>query len=414
MTLNFEDFVKAKQDEKAYKRDDKHPQGYTPGVEWKGNSGVITTAPTQAKDSADVDWDSWIDYWLGDGASKTFYIKRGDPINFRVWDAWGKNPKTGETEPTKFYYFKANLYSRDQTMRDSDFDKLLKKVSVIKPKPIKKATKNTSCMVVCLSDWQIGKYNTELAVENYLNGINKIKKHVTDLRKKHTIDKLVLVGMGDLLENCGNQFAPNGLWEQIYDGRQQMMIARRMLTKTIEILAPTFSEILCVAIAGNHGQKRQNGKIETSYGDNLDYELFDNVAEIFDKAPAFKHVKFHIPENDLVVSIEVLPNIVLSATHGHLARAGGTASHKILNWFTKMASQQTNSALFDTSVMLTGHYHHFFSFESDTRLFIGTTAQDHSGQQYFAQTGGGSAPSGTTTFLMHNQAGRKWSDINIL
>jgi hypothetical protein len=79
-----------------------------------------------------------------------------------------------------------------------------------------------------------------------------------------------------------------------------------------------------------------------------------------------------------------------------------------------MASQQTNSSLYDTSVMLTGHYHHFFSFESDTRLFIGTTAQDHSGQQYFAQTGGGSAPSGTTTFLMHNKDGRKWSDINIL
>jgi hypothetical protein len=221
-------------------------------------------------------------------------------------------------------------------MRDSDFDKLLKKVSAIKPKPIKKAAKNTSCLVVCLSDWQIGKENTELAVENYLNGINKIKKHVTDLRKKHTIDKLVLVGMGDLLENCGNQFAPNGLWEQVYDGRQQMMIARRMLTKTIEILAPTFSEILCVAVAGNHGEKRQNKKMETSYGDNLDYELFDNVAEIFDKATGFKHVKFYIPENELTISIEVLPKVILSATHGHLARAGGTASHKILNWFIEL------------------------------------------------------------------------------
>ena len=55
MTLNFEDFVKAKQDEKAYKRDDKHPQGYTPGVEWKGNSGVITTAPTKAKTISKVE-----------------------------------------------------------------------------------------------------------------------------------------------------------------------------------------------------------------------------------------------------------------------------------------------------------------------------------------------------------------------
>ena len=35
MTLNFEDFVKAKQDEKAYKRDDKHPKGFTPALNGK-------------------------------------------------------------------------------------------------------------------------------------------------------------------------------------------------------------------------------------------------------------------------------------------------------------------------------------------------------------------------------------------
>ena len=95
-----------------------------------------------------------------------------------MWDAWGKNSKTGETEPTKFYYFKANLYSRHQTMRDSDFDKLLKKVSAIKPKPIKKAAKNTSCLVVCLSDWQIGKENRQISVSRNGRFIRKLWKSV--------------------------------------------------------------------------------------------------------------------------------------------------------------------------------------------------------------------------------------------
>jgi hypothetical protein len=49
----------------------------------------------------------------------------------------------------------------------------------------------------------------------------------------------------------------------------------------------------------------------------------------------------------------------------------------------------------------------------DERLIIGCSAQDHSGQQYFVETGGGSAIPGTTAFLMHNKEGRKWSDINI-
>jgi hypothetical protein len=44
---------------------------------------------------------------------------------------------------------------------------------------------------------------------------------------------------------------------------------------------------------------------------------------------------------------------------------------------------------------------------------MGCTSQDHSGQQWFAETGGGSALAGTTTFVMHNNDNRKWSDINI-
>ena len=94
-----------------------------------------------------------------------------------MWDAWGKNSKTGETEPTKgFIILKLIFIHVTRQCVIVTLTSCLKKVSVIKPKAIKKATKNTSCMVVCLSDWQIGKYNTELAVENYLNGINKIKK----------------------------------------------------------------------------------------------------------------------------------------------------------------------------------------------------------------------------------------------
>ena len=400
--MNFEEFIKTKQDLQPHQSD--HPKGFKPGVEFDGTKGKITTKGLN--DRADLNWDDWIDYWIGKGASKTFYVKKDEPVNFRVWDGHGSDGVQ------KFYYFKTNLYSREATVPDEDIKVLMNKISKIKPKPRTKVKVHESCLVIALADWQIGKISTEIAVEEYFKSIYAIKDSLKDLRKKHKIEKLVLTGMGDLLENTCN-FFPMQLFETQYDNRQQMKIARRMLTKTVEILAPEFSDVLIICAAGNHGERRTNGKANTSFGDNADLELFENVSEIFSRSEAFKHVKWIIPDNSLTLSVQVLPNTVLSIAHGHQCRYGQNAQAKVVNWFTKMASQKTKGQIYDTDVLLVGHFHHHFSVEVDTRLIMGCTSQDHSGQQWFAETGGGSALAGTTTFVMHNNDNRKWSDINI-
>mgnify|MGYP002622784551 FL=1 len=400
--MNFDEFLETKQDQQPHQSD--HPKGFKPGIEFDGKAGKITTKGLS--DRADLDWDAWIDYWLGKGASKTFYVKKDEPVNFRVWDGHGKDGVQ------KFYYFKTNLYSRETTVPDEDIKVLMNKISKIKPKPRTKVKVHESCLVVALADWQIGKQNTEIAVDEYFKSIYAIKDNLKELRRKYKIEKLVLTGMGDLLENTCN-FFPMQLFETQYDNRQQMKIARRMLTKTVEILAPLFADVLIICAAGNHGERRTNGKANTSFGDNADLELFENVSEIFSRSEAFKHVKWIIPDNSLTLSVQVLPKTVLSIAHGHQCRYGQNAQAKVVNWFTKMASQKTKGQIYDTDVLLVGHFHHHFSVEVDTRLIMGCTSQDHSGQQWFAETGGGSALAGTTTFVMHNNDNRKWSDINI-
>ena len=98
-------------------------------------------------------------------------------------------------------------------------------------------------MILGLADWQIGKPHTKKAVNEYFKSIYAVLEDLKNLRKKYTIEKLVLCGMGDLLENCSNNFSPTGLFEQEYDNRTQMKIARRMLVKTIKILTPHFTDI---------------------------------------------------------------------------------------------------------------------------------------------------------------------------
>ena len=60
-----------------------------------------------------------------------------------------------------------------------------------------------------------------------------------------------------------------------------------------------------LSVPGNHGENRKNGKAFTTFGDNFDVAIFDEVAEIFQENPAYKHVKFVIPENDLWLTVEV-------------------------------------------------------------------------------------------------------------
>ena len=72
----------------------------------------------------------------------------------------------------------------------------------------------------------------------------------------------------------------------------------------------------------------------------------------------------------------MLPNTVLSIAHGHQARGGGNAQQKVVNWFTKMSSNKTKAELYDTDVLLVGHFHHHFGVEVDHRLVLCSTAYD--------------------------------------
>ena len=54
-----------------------------------------------------------------------------------------------------------------------------------------------------------------------------------------------------------------------------MRIARRMLTKTIEIFAPLFADVIVMATMGTTVNVGKVVKL-TQVGDNMDVELFDS------------------------------------------------------------------------------------------------------------------------------------------
>jgi hypothetical protein len=124
--------------------------------------------------------------------------------------------------------------------------------------------------------------------------------------------------------------------------------------------------VLIVSIPSNHGQSRSGGKaITDENADNLDLQLFDNIAEICSASKAYKHIKFVIPERDYKVTLNI-KDVIVQALHGHQFSGGTTAYAKAKSWAEKQALQIDNQ--FD--VLLNGHLHHFSWVNESTKHFI--------------------------------------------
>ena len=81
------------------------------------------------------------------------------------------------------------------------------------------------------------------------------------------------------------------------------MLGTNLLVKYLEELAPLFKEVVCVSVAGNHGEVRKNGKAYTDFADNFDLVIADNAARVFQaNKKSYGHIKFVIPEQDLSVT----------------------------------------------------------------------------------------------------------------
>jgi len=384
----------------------KQDGSWVPGVEMNGSKGSITT---KAIPQGNPNWNEWIDFWLGKDAHKDFYVRSDDPVNFRTWQGWGNEGIQN------FYYFKANIYARkDNKYDDKELKRLISGAKRKKPVDQKK-TKNKKAFVICMSDWQVGKEGSEEMLKRYYASLVSIKLQIRHLKHKYKedLDKLIIVGLGDLVESCSGHYAMQ-TFTTVLDERQQKTVARQMLLDAFNTFSKDFNEVLGLCALGNHGEKRIGNKAYTTFGDNKDGELFDEVAQILKADPSKKHVKFTIPDQSLAYSVEVLPGTVLTIAHGHQARRGTTPAGRVENWFNKMASKPSKGGFYSTSVLLVGHYHHHWSKETDRRLLLGANTIDN-GSQYFEESGGDESLPGVTTLVLHSSKDfRKWSDIEIL
>ena len=370
-----------------------HPKGWEPGIDTASGTLVV-----QGGDSPPTDWSVIIrelgldpDVWTVDENAR---------VEVRTWDSGDK----------RNYYYKATVLPRREVEQSPDVDALIKEVKRRKAKPPVDILAERA-LVVCLADWQAGKADhggVEALVERLMALKDAVPVRVKEAQKTgKPISALYVVGMGDMVENTCDHYAQQ-TFSVMLDRRQQVKLVRRILTMMVSEWAKLPVKMVVGCVPGNHGENRQGGKSYTTFEDNDDLAVFEQVAEILGANPdAFGNVSWVIPDGDMTITLDICGTVVAFA-HGHQFTGSGLPLNKAKTWWKgKMAAMHPTG---DAAVLVFGHYHHLQALQDGPRTIFGCPSND-GGSRWFEERGGPTTACGTLTFVTDKDG---WHDLRII
>lgn len=269
--------------------------------------------------------------------------------------------------------------------------------------------------VVALADWQVGKGEGggSSATVGRIQAAADDAAHRLDelLRLGRPVERIALVGLGDLVEGCTGFYAMQE-YQTDLTRREQVNIVRRLLLRVIRRFAEFGLPLVVATVAGNHGENRKDGKAFTTFGDNDDVAVFEQVADIVAEAPAaFGNPTFAIPGDDLTLTLE-LSGTRVGIVHGHQFGSGASASAKAITWWQKQALG--DQSIGGAQVLLSGHLHHYTCAPHGKRTHFQTPSLDGS-STWYRNVAGVDSPPGMLTLLVGEACGPTgWQDVQVL
>jgi predicted phosphodiesterase len=372
-----------------------HPTGWEPGIDTA--KGVLTV---QGGDRPPSDWAAIIAEL---GLPDTFEVDDTQPVQVRSWDGPGGQ---------RLYYYRATVRPAG-TPAAPDIDALIAQVKKVKRTPAQPSGADRA-LVVGLADWQAGKADhggPEALLDRLFRLRDAVPERIRELKRAGTpIDRLYVIGLGDMIENCGNDhyaMQDFNTGQSGLDRRTQVKLVRRMLVELLTAWAPLVPMMVVGAVPGNHGENRRNGKAYTTFEDNDDLAVFEQVGEILAANPVFDHVRFVLADGDMSLTLDVA-GVVCCFVHGHQFRGSGRPQQKAEAWLKgKMAARHRAG---DAAVLCWGHYHHLVAVD-DARFYVQAPALD-GGSRWFEEGGGAHTKTGTVSFTCNADEG--WDNLKVL
>jgi hypothetical protein len=377
------------------------PKGWEPGVRFDpaAGAGEIVTEPLPAGNEPE---------WAGIFAHFGLEPERYEilaPVEMRSWQAWA------DGEAHWLYYYKARFQPRSTHIGSVDLSDLV--AAIGKDRRSSKLSTGDYALVVNLSDWQTGKRDGD----GTLGLIGRVRQAIIDMRGRVRdlkrlgvpVGAIYVAGVGDMIEGCDNHYAMQCFTVEL-NRRDQVKLARRLAAEVIRAAAKLADQVVVVAVAGNHGENRANGKAFTDLADNDDVALFEQIAEAFSENPdAYGHVSFVIPHDELAVTLDVCGTAV-TWTHGHLFGSGATAERKAKSWL----SDQALGKLIDCDLLISGHYHHLCVAQWGAVGWVQVPALD-GGSDWWRNKSGEHSPPGVCSLVVGSGVSAAgWGHLHML
>ena len=360
-----------------------HPKGWEPGIAWDGSTGTITTAPLDEQPDPAI-WAELVADW---GLDPNVTTVVPGSVQVRGWDA-----NVGGGVIRRLRYYRATLKARVDMAARADVEALCRQVEKRKPRKVPTTTAEHA-MLVAISDWQVGKGESDGSagtVDRILSALDRLCDYLRQLRKLGELPAVVyLCGLGDLVEQCTGHY-PMQEFQTDLDRREQTRVVRRLILRYVDEVAKLAPRVVCVAVPGNHGENRKNGKAYTTFTDNDDLAVFEQVAEILDANPdRYGHCSVMLADS-LSTTFDAC-GVIVGLAHMHQGRSGGNPQQKVEKWWAGHALGRGNVQ--DADILLTGHYHHLMVSESTGRTWFQMPALDP-GSAWFTEATGQHSPPG--------------------
>ena len=337
-------------------------------IEFDGSEGVATTPG------------------LADGVDFEEYLRDAgyDPDKYEVVG----NPRTSRWQRYDGSWLTAYRFNFRAKTVIADLPVLFaaakKNVKVGKPVTGSKA------LVICWSDLQIGKVDHRGGVEALVQRVAEVKAQLLDLVKQQKPARIVLLDVGDLVENFSNAANLQQLRTNDLSIMQQLDLATTILWELLKDLVAYTPDITYASVGSNHCQWRVQKQVVGTPTDDWGVFVGRQLARL--SAEKGLPVKFFEPQTyDESLTLDVFGHRI-GLVHGHqVNRPEG-----IPDFWRK--SSFGNSPIAAASILVTGHFHHLrlqelgMNADGQSRFWIQAATLDNGSGWYMRNSGEDSQP----------------------
>ena len=348
------------------------PTGWTPGVQWDGEQGFVTTQPSTDPDTPrDERWDEVLQRF---GLDPERYVVDG-PVRHSAWDVPGHGIQ---------HAHKARIVERPE--RRFDVEDLL---DAVYADPNYPGNPRSGWRTIMLSDTHIGKSEEDGGGSDIL--VQRWRDSVDRALEDGPFEGINLVFGGDLIEGYVSQHGKN-IGGCDLTLTEQIRVASHLVSDTVQKCLEAASEVIVAAIPGNHGESTRVSNV--SMTDSHDLQIVNSVQQALELARLSDRVSFYYPEPNTGDVTYSAGDLTYTVVHGH--RFSGGPVNGAERWWSGQITNDRPAAAAD--VLLFGHFHGMRAWSYTARRWIMCAPALETESRWFANSTGATGNPGVLVF----------------